>query len=176
MPCFGLDSLLAHTRAYKVEGPAPRLRTENFVDLVEDYDVFTHFYHSISSWQLTNRHHSADDRTVQNQPDILSRLRFDDGLRANAERACQPSVGISMEIRRQIWNTIMGYRKFTDIVGDLSPERRERNEVIKIEAIKNEAIKIEARANTIAFNLAQPVPRRKPGWRRMLGCGIAMTM
>ena len=40
---------------------------------------------------------------------------------------------------------IMGHRKFTDIVGDLSPERRER-----IEAIKN-----EARADTIAFNLAQ---------------------
>lgn len=35
----------------------------------------------------------------------------------------------------------MGHRKFTDIVGDLSPERRER-----IEAIKN-----EARADTIAF-------------------------
>ena len=39
----------------------------------------------------------------------------------------------------------MGHRKFTDIVGNLSPERRER-----IEAIKN-----EARADTIAFNLAQ---------------------
>ena len=39
----------------------------------------------------------------------------------------------------------MGHRKFSDIVGDLSPERRER-----IEAIKN-----EARADTIAYNLAQ---------------------
>ena len=39
----------------------------------------------------------------------------------------------------------MGHRKFADIVGDLSAERRER-----IEAIKN-----EARADTVAFNLAQ---------------------
>ncbi len=39
----------------------------------------------------------------------------------------------------------MGHRKFSDIVGDLNPERRER-----IEAIKN-----EARADTIAYNLAQ---------------------
>ena len=39
----------------------------------------------------------------------------------------------------------MGYRRFTDIVGDINPERRAR-----IDAIKE-----EARADAVAFNLAE---------------------
>lgn len=45
----------------------------------------------------------------------------------------------------------MGHRKFTDIVGDLDPERRERID----------AIKAEARADAVAFNLAELRRRRE---------------
>lgn len=39
----------------------------------------------------------------------------------------------------------MGFRKFSDIVGEISPERRARID----------AIKVEARADAVAFNLGE---------------------
>ena len=45
----------------------------------------------------------------------------------------------------------MGHRKFTEIVGEISPERRARID----------AIKAEARADDVAFNLAELRRRRE---------------
>lgn len=45
----------------------------------------------------------------------------------------------------------MGHRKFTDIVGDISPERRARIDTIKE----------EARADAVVFNLAELRRHRK---------------